>query len=76
MSKPRDLKSKIRDFKPRDPKCRFIKSTSKIPSDLYGNKNKPPTNPAQRYVCSESQRGKSSTSKIIESQSIIQEVET
>ena len=51
MSKPRDPKSKIRDFKPRDPKGRFIRSTSKIPSDLFGNRKTPPTNPTQRYMC-------------------------
>ena len=69
MSKLRDPKSKIRDFKPRDPKGRFIKSIRKIPYDFFGDRKTPPTNLTQRYVRSESQRGHISTPKTTESQS-------
>ena len=66
MSKPRESKSK--EDKPRDSKGRFIKSTSKILFDLFGGKNTPPTNPTQRYICSEAQKGQSSITDITKSQ--------
>lgn len=66
MSKPRESKPKVN--KPRYPNGRFIKSTSKIPFDLFGDKKTPPTNPTLRYARSETQRGQSPTAKITESQ--------
>ena len=56
MSKPKENKQK--ESKPRDPKRRFLKSTSQIPSNLFGSREKPPTNPAQRYICKESNKKK------------------
>ena len=50
-------KSKSIDFRPRDPKGRFTKST-KIPLDLFGGKNTPPTNPSERYTSSKPKEGK------------------
>ena len=46
--------------KPRDPKGRFTKVTDKIPLDLFGGKNTPPTNPSERYASSKSKEGQSS----------------
>ena len=55
MSKPK--KSKSNEFKPRDPKGRFTKTTCKITSDLFGGKNTPPTNPYERYTSSKPKEG-------------------
>ena len=70
MSKPREHKQK--KSKPRDPKGRFVKSTSQIPSDLFGSRNTPPTNPSQRYICKESDKEKGTTSRLTELQTTIQ----
>ena len=67
MSKPRECKSKV--YKPRDPKERFIKSTSKIPFYLFGGKKTPLTNPTQRYIYNGAQKGQSFVTYITESQS-------
>ena len=53
-------KSKSKEFKPRDPKGRFTKTTDKIPLDLFGGKNTPPTNPSKRYTSSKPKEGQSS----------------
>ena len=60
MPKPREHKEK--ETKPRDSKGRFIKSTSQIPSDLFGSRKTPPTNPAQRYIRKELDKEKGITS--------------
>ena len=52
-------KSKSIEFRPRDPKGRFVKTT-KIPLDLFGGKNTPPIYPSQRYLGSTSRKGQSS----------------
>ena len=52
-------KSKSIEFRPRDPKGRFVKTT-KIPLDLFGGKNTPPIDPSQRYLSSTSREGQSS----------------
>ena len=52
-------KSKSKEFKPRDPKGRFTKTTDKIPLDLFGGKNTPPTNPFERYTSSKPKEGQS-----------------
>ena len=70
MSKPK--KSKTKEDKPRDSKGRFIKSTSRIPLDLFGGNNTPPTNPTQRYICSGALKGQSSFTYITESQSEVE----
>jgi hypothetical protein len=68
--KPREFKP--REYKPRDPKGRFIKSTSRIPFDLFGSRKTPATNPTQRYICSELDKGQGSTSRLTKLQSAIQ----
>ena len=52
-------KSKSIEFRPRDPKGRFTKTT-KIPLDLFGGKNTLPTNPFERYTSSNPKEGQSS----------------
>ena len=52
-------KSKSIEFRPRDPKGRFVKTT-KIPLDLFGGMNTPPIDPSQRYLSSTSREGQSS----------------
>ena len=59
MSKPRESTSK--ETKPRDLKGRFGKNVLKIPPDLFGGKNTPPTHPTKRYTSSKSREGQSST---------------
>ena len=51
--------SKSTEFKPKDPKGRFTKTT-KTPLDLFGGKNTPPTNPSKRYTISKPKEGQSS----------------
>ena len=51
--------SKSIEFRPTDPKGRFVKTT-KIPLDLFGGKNTPPTDPSKRYLGSTSREGQSS----------------
>ena len=51
-------KSKSIEFRPRDPKGRFVK-TPKIPLDLFGGTNTPPIDPSQRYLSSTSREGQS-----------------
>jgi hypothetical protein len=70
MSKPREQKHK--ESKPRDLKRRFIKSTSQIPSDLFGSRKTPPTNPAQRYIRKESDKEKGTTSRLTKFQTVVQ----
>ena len=70
MSKPREHKQK--ETKPRNPKGRFIKSTSQIPSNLFGSRKTPPTNPAQRYICKESDKEIGTTSRLTELQTTVQ----
>ena len=66
-------KSKSKEFKPRDPKGRFTKTTDKIPSDLFGGKNTPPTNPSKRYTSSKPKEGQNyvtdRTQSLVEAQS-------
>ena len=52
-------KSKSIEFRPRDPKGRFTKTT-KIPLDLFGGKNTTPTDASKRYTSSKSKEGHSS----------------
>ena len=70
MSKSREHKQK--ETKPRDPKGRFIKSTSQIPSDLFGSRKTPPTNTAQRYIRKEMDKEKGITSSISKLQTAVQ----
>lgn len=70
MSKPREYKQ--RESKPRDPKGKFVKSTSQIPFDLFGSRMTPPTNHAQRYICKELDKEQGSTSRLTELQSAVQ----
>ena len=70
MSKPREHKQK--ESKPRDPKGRFVKSTRQIPSDLFGSRETPATNPAQRYIRKESDKQKGTTSRLTELQTTVQ----
>ena len=70
MSKPREQKQK--ESKPRDPKGIFVKSTSQIPSDLFGSRKTPPTNLAQRYIHKELDREKGTTSTLIKLQIVVQ----
>lgn len=70
MSKCREHKQ--RESKPRDPKRRFVKSTSQIPSHLFGSRKTPSTNPAQRYIRKESDKEKGTTSRLIELQTAVQ----
>ena len=70
MSKPREHKQK--ETKPRDPKGRFVKSTSQIHSDWFGSRKTPPTNPAQRYICKESDKEKGTTSRLTKLQTKVQ----
>ena len=51
--------SKSIEFRPRDPKWRFTKTT-KMPLDLFAGKNTPPTDPSKRYTSSTSREGQSS----------------
>jgi hypothetical protein len=51
-------KSKSIEFRPRDPKGRFTKTT-KIPLDLFGGKNTPPADPCERYPSNTSREGQS-----------------
>ena len=46
-------KSKSIEFRPRDPKGRFVKTT-KTPLDLFGGRNTPPIDPSRRYLGSQS----------------------
>ena len=64
MSKPREHKQK--ETKPSDPKGRFIKSTIQIPSDLFGSRKTPPTNPTQIYIRKELDKEKGITSSLSE----------
>ena len=50
-------KSKSKEFKPKDPKGRFIKTTDKIPLDLFGGKTTPPINPSEIYTNSKPKEG-------------------
>ena len=52
-------KSKSIKFRLRDPKVRFTKIT-KIPLDLFGDKNTPPSYPSKRYMSSRPREGQSS----------------
>ena len=61
MSKPRESTSK--ETKPRDLKGRFVKTIEKIPPDLFGGKNTPPTHPTKRYTSSKSREGQISTAE-------------
>ena len=70
MSKPREQKQK--ETKPRDPKGRFIKSISKIPSDLFGSRKKPPTNLTQGYIRKELDKEKGITSSLSKLQTVVQ----
>ena len=70
MSKPREYKQ--RESKPRDPKGRFVKYTRKIPSDLFGSRNTPPTNLAQRHIRKELDKEQGSTSRLTELQFAVQ----
>lgn len=70
MSKLREHKQN--ESKPKDPKGRFVKSTSQIPSDLFGSRKTPPTNPTQRYIRKESDKEQGSTSRLTELQTTIQ----
>lgn len=70
MSNPREYKPK--ESKPRDPKGIFVKSTSQIPSKLFGSRKTPPTNPAQIYRCKELDKEQGSTSKLTELQFAVQ----
>ena len=64
--------SKPREYKPRDSKGRFIKSTNQIPSDLFGSRKTTPTNPTQRYIRKELDKEEGSTSRLTELQSTVQ----
>ena len=70
MSKPREHKQK--ESKPRDPKGRFVKYKRKIPSNLFGSRKKPPTNPFQRYIRKESDKEQGTTSRLTEHQTTVQ----
>ena len=70
MSKPRESTSK--ETKPRDLKGRFVKTVEKIPPDLFGGKNTPPTHLAKRYTSSKSREGQSSTAERTQSPTDIQ----
>lgn len=70
MSKPREHKQK--EAKPRDPKGRFVKSTSQIPFDLFGSRKTHPTNPSQIYICKESDKEHRTTYRLTKLQSIVQ----
>ena len=52
-------KSKSIEFRPKDPKGRFTKTT-KIPLDLFGGNNTPPTDPSERYTSGKPKEGWSS----------------
>ena len=70
MSKPREYKHK--ETKARDLKGIFINSTSQIPSNLFGSRKTPPTNPAQRYIRKELDKEKGITFSIYELQTVVQ----
>ena len=70
MSKPRESTSK--ETKSRDLKGIFVKTVEKIPPDLFGGKNTPPTHPTKRYTSSKSREGQNSTTERTQSLADIQ----
>ena len=70
MSKPSESTSK--ETKPRDLKGIFVKTVEKIPSDLFGGKNTPPSHPTKRYTHSKYREGHSYTTERNQSTADIQ----